>query len=253
MRLIDNDGRAAGWILGYPITRTAGCLRKRNAPPVNANPGVARCAGSVHLYSFGGHFAVVWLDGARAFYLDACGSLTACLCAPGATGFHTESRTLRQAQRPRVELVQAISFPFRQGYSGSSRLTPRHGIDRLLPNHYLDLGKWQLVRDSPKTAPLRGASTEDAIAEISMIVKRQIRAVVAHNAEASDADRGKGYADAACLRWAPGRSIGRGHCRNHDDEIAQIDCHSARQIGAWVASSTGYCRWWQLRRTISNS
>ena len=199
---------------GYSATRsarTAGCLRMTKRSTVNANPGVARCAGSVDLYSSAGASPWSGSMGRRTLLI-----LMPAVCSPEctvrarATGFHTESVSSDKHNGPRVELVQAIGFPFRQG-SYPAGLTPRHGIDRLLPNHYLDLGKWQPVRHWPKDPLAASCSTEDAIAEISMIVKRQIRAVVTTTPTYLMLTAGKDSWMLLCLRSGPGRSIGDGH------------------------------------------
>ncbi len=175
---------------------------------------------------------MVWLDGsAGRFYLDACGSLAAVYCARQGLLASTPSLVPSDKHNgPRVELVQAIGFPFRQG-SYPAGLTPRHGIDRLLPNHYLDLGKWQPVRHWPKDPLAASCSTEDAIAEISMIVKRQIRAVVTTTPTYLMLTAGKDSRMLlACARDLADRL--EMVTANHDDEIAEIDCHSARQIAS---------------------
>jgi hypothetical protein len=76
----------------------------------------------------------------------------------------------------RVHLARAIGIPFTNGMYPLG-LTPRYGIDRILPNHFLDLSSWQLIRHWPKQPLVNVTSPDAAISEISAIVKRNIAAI----------------------------------------------------------------------------
>jgi hypothetical protein len=132
------------------------------------------------IYSFGGRFAAVVLGPHMTrCYLDPCGSLSAVYCA------HQEiiasTPTLIPADdgtQDRLELINALGIPHTNGMYPLG-MTPRYGVERILPNHYLDLTSYQLFRHWPKQPPANEASLDEAIAEITAITRRNIAAVVA--------------------------------------------------------------------------
>jgi hypothetical protein len=72
------------------------------------------------------------------------------------------------------ELIEAIGGEKNGWYFG---LTPRHGIERLLPNHVLDLSTWQPTRHWPAAEDLAVTrDTASAVSEIASILERLIGA-----------------------------------------------------------------------------
>ena len=56
-------------------------------------------------------------------------------------------------------------------------LTAHHGIERLLPNHYLDLTRWQVVRHWPKAEIVATPDPEASIDAIVQLVRDQLQAL----------------------------------------------------------------------------
>ena len=132
------------------------------------------------MYSFGGRFAVVLLDGRYPrLYLDPCGSLSAVYCAHQRLVASTPNLIpYDDLSRDRVELAHAIGIPHTEGMYPFT-MTPRYGVERILPNHCLDLRDWRTIRHWPKETLAETSTVDDSVAEIATIVKRQIAAVVA--------------------------------------------------------------------------
>src|SRR5690606_4131790 len=77
----------------------------------------------------------------------------------------------------RAALMESIEIPFGSGMYPMG-MTSRHGIDRIVPNHYLDLKNFSTVRHWPVEFPRRVKDPDETISEIIAITKRQIRATV---------------------------------------------------------------------------
>jgi hypothetical protein len=130
------------------------------------------------IYAFAGRFAVVALHDHPRFYLDPCGSLSAVYCAHRRMIASTPSLIPYDEQsRDRTELTLAIGIPYTDGMYPLD-MTPRHGVGRVLPNHYLDLRGWRTVRHWPKQPLQAVASVEETVTEIATLVRRNIGAVI---------------------------------------------------------------------------
>jgi len=178
--LVLEDGRAAGWLIGYPISAEGILLDGRTAlrvPAGDAAPGAIER----FLDRFGGRFAaaLVGLPEPR-IYLDPAGSLAAVYCPHQRRVASTPALIPPDdATSTRSELVRALGIPYSQAMYPFD-LTSRRAVHRLLPSHFLDLESWRAVRHWP-TRPLADeGSLEEAAAEIAEIVKRQVAAVAKH-------------------------------------------------------------------------
>lgn len=230
IRLVGADHRSLGWILGYPISEEGKLLADRDLLRVPAQALASSEGLEAFIYSFGGRFAVVVLDVREPrFYLDACGSLSAVYCAHQRMVASTPNLIpYDERSRDRVELNKAIGIP-RTDAMYPLGLTPRYGVERILPNHYLDLSDFRTVRHWPLRPMGEVASVEDAVAGIATLVKRNIAAVVAATPTYLLLTAGwdsrmllacaRGVADRLELFTA---EIG--------DERAAIDCDTARRI-----------------------
>ena len=276
MRLSGPDHRPLGWMLGYPISEAGTLLADGDTLQVPEQALESAEALEGFIYSFGGRFALALLDaGQPRFYLDPCGSLSAVYCAHQRLLASTPNLIPYDAHTgDRVELAAAIGIPHTNGMYPLG-LTPRHGVERILPNHYLDLCDWQTIRHWPRQPLAEVASVEEAIAEIAGIVKRQIAAVVAATPTYLFLTAGKDSRMLlACAKDLAERlelitiEIG--------DETAAIDCDTARRIARrfglkhrvlplekaaeadlaeWmfrIAYSTGEVRGWQSATTLKS-
>ncbi len=179
IRLTGAGNRALGWMLGYPISEEGRLLSDGEALCMPAGAVESTAALEAFIYGFGGRFAVALVEAQHPrLYLDPCGSLSAVYCAHQRLVASTPNLIpYDDHSRDRVELARAIAIPHTNGQYPLG-LTPRYRVERILPNHFLDLSDWRMVRHWP-TQPLgEMESVEGAIAEITAIVKRQIAAVV---------------------------------------------------------------------------
>jgi hypothetical protein len=164
--LHDLRGGVVGWLLGWPISGDGSLVGE--AFPIETADA------EEHLYELGGAWMAI-LTAARRLYLDVAGTIGL-----------TYSRELRRAApssawmpeaQVNPDLAAAMDIPagFRNWYPFG--LTPRIGVQRLLPNHYLDLGTWLAIRHWPQerlpdTAPgdavrIVGEHTERAITALA--------------------------------------------------------------------------------------
>jgi hypothetical protein len=233
IRLHDADDRHIGWILGYPIDAEGKLWDGQETMIV---PGLAESPSSrleQFIYGFGGRFAVMLLGGRHTrIYLDPCGLLSLVYCAHQKVVASTPNLIPYDRRTgDRVALAREMGIPYTNAMY-PLWLTPRHNIDRLLPNHYLDLGNWQGVRHWPKK-PLHGeASAAEAAATIATITKRNIRAVVSSTPTYLRLTAGqdsrmllacaRGVADRVELLTLP-----------IPDDGASIDVDTARRIARW--------------------
>jgi hypothetical protein len=179
IRLAVDGGRLLGWLLGYPISSKGELLSDHAELLVPAYIEDSTEAIEHFIYSFGGRFAAVFLETNRPrFYLDACGSLSAVYCASQQIVASTPNLIPYDQQTlDRVDLISAMGIPYiRSKYPVG--LTPRYSVERILPNHYLDLSNWQQKRHWPLSPLTKITPIDEGLTEIATIVKRNISAVV---------------------------------------------------------------------------
>ena len=179
IQLTDEADMPVGWMLGYPISEEGRLAGDGEALRVPARAMVSDEVLENFVYSFGGRFVAVVLDARLPrFFLDPCGSLSAVYCAHQRLVASTPNLIPYDAlTRDRVELAHAIGIPYTEGMYPFT-MTSRYGVERILPNHYLDLRDWRTIRHWPKQPLGEVSSVKKAIAEIATIVKRQIAAIV---------------------------------------------------------------------------
>ncbi|MBE3038275.1 MAG: hypothetical protein IMZ62_05640, partial [Chloroflexi bacterium] len=132
------------------------------------------------LYAHGGRFAAIcFAGGAARCYLDPCGSLAVVFSSAQQIAASTSSLIPYPGDREEDvnrELIAAMgiseertSYPF--------GLTPRRSVERLLPNHFLDLETWRAARHWPAGEIAMTGSVQAAVQEVASILKRNISAV----------------------------------------------------------------------------
>ena len=151
MRLLGGEDRPVGWLLGYPISE-AGTLLIDGAcvPGASARVEIGGATGNVHLRirrPFRGGNAGCPSALLRRPVRVALGASTARISAMIAST--PNLIPYDEASRDRVELALAIGIPYTEGMYPLD-MTPRYGVERVLPNHYLDLRSWRTVRHWPK-------------------------------------------------------------------------------------------------------
>jgi hypothetical protein len=172
--MVDRAGARLGWLLGYPITSDGRLLVHASSEIVG--PDVDQLA---FVHGLGGRFLAIFADvDAPAIFPDAAGSYSSVFCPSLEMAASTpalipyEATTLDHTElmdQPRTPRLMA-RFLF--------GLTPRHGIERLLPNHHLDLDRWESVRHGP-TWPRRGSvGIEESADRVAEITRRNMAAVM---------------------------------------------------------------------------
>jgi hypothetical protein len=174
--VVASDGVAIGWLLGWAIGREGALASGKVQFPLSSDAVDAGERFESSLYEYGGRFAAVCLAGPRPrFYLDACGSLAAVYCKQQQIVASTPALVPASGDED-PELVRAVMVPgFDCWYPFG--LTPRRGVTRLLPDHFLDLRTWECVRHWPAGEIAVERDTQSAVREFAELVKRNIRAV----------------------------------------------------------------------------
>lgn len=174
------DGAEAGWILGFPIDAHGNWL----SGDVTLPPAAVTSAADFEtfLYGMGGRFAAIWISPAmERVYLDAGGLLSAVYApahemvastpslVPYARGCDDDVELLRTTGMPASKAVLAFG------------LTSRIGVERILPNHYLDLREWKTRRHWPREPYDGKADPADSIDVVTKIIERHVAAVTARS------------------------------------------------------------------------
>lgn len=229
MSLLGEADRRVGWLMGYPIGEADTLLADGERVPVPGPALASEVAREAFIYAFGGRFAVMLLEGEPRFYLDPCGSLSAVYCARQRMIASTPTLIPYDgASRDRVGLALDIGIPHTEGMYPLD-MTPRYGVERILPNHYLDLQDWQTIRHWPKRPLAPVSSVDEAVADIAALVKRNIGAVIAATPTYLKLTAGwDSRMLLACARaWASRLEL---FTAEIGDEGAATDCDTARRI-----------------------
>jgi hypothetical protein len=145
--VVDGSGRRLGVCVGHPVSHRAlehGVLELRGhggAPAVDIE--------DFYEHVTGRYITILIQQGRERLYLDPYGSV--------ATAFKKDVPIA--ASNPHLvgetawdnELIAALGMP-ESGLWYPAGLTPKEGVRRLLPNHYLDLDTWTAVRHWPSAA-----------------------------------------------------------------------------------------------------
>ena len=172
--MVDEAGVRLGWVLGYPITSDGRLLA--DASSVTVGSDVEPLA---FVDDLGGRFLAVFVNvKAPAVYPDTAGSYSSVFCRSLEMAASTPALIPYEATTlDRTELIAEPRTP-RLMARFLFGLTPRHGIDRLLPNHHLDLNRWESVRHGP-TWPTRGSvGVEECADRIAEITRRNMAAIM---------------------------------------------------------------------------
>ena len=173
---IDDPGDTpVGWLLGYPITPEGRLLGNGATVALPGDP--ADLADDI-----GGRFVmIITRDGDAAIYPDAVGSYSSVYCPSLRIAASTTALIpYESTTTDRHELIDQLGIPWTNG-TFPMGMTVRHGVERLLPHHHVDLREWTMVRHGPRRRYERGElSVEETADRIATIVRRQIGAVMDH-------------------------------------------------------------------------
>jgi hypothetical protein len=175
--LRDTGGREAGWLLGWAYRPGGEWVDDEAHPPVDFHsPDVA--AFEQWLYGHGGRFAAVLLaDGLGRLYHDATGSLGVvhAVDEPVVASSPAVLPAAVEADR-RDDLAEALGLPAADAWYPFA-LTPSRRLERLIPNHYLDLDEWGVRRHWPAGDFDKVADVPAAVAEVAALLRGAIHTV----------------------------------------------------------------------------
>lgn len=178
--LVVPDQIEVGWLLGYAVNGK-GVLLDAAAVTVPCARGAELAPGDFErwIYDHGGRFAVVALAAAgQRVYLDPCGSLSAVYCPTLECAGSTVTVIPPDGDTgERVDLAELAGVPAGSMYPLD--VTPRKNVWRLLPNHFLDLRRWRMVRHWPRSDALPTTETDEAVSRIVERVHLCIEALAA--------------------------------------------------------------------------
>ncbi|MBG1241904.1 hypothetical protein [Nostoc sp. NZL] len=181
IEILASDSSSIGWLLGYPIDTNGLLLNKSLQISVSPKDSSAASQLESSLYAFGGRFLAIFLtsDISRV-YLDPFGSLSTVFCAQQQiVASSTALIPYSEDSKDNYELINTLDIPRKDNWYPFG-LTPRHSVERLLPNHFLDLKNWQSTRHWPidEITMIQDEDVERSVYEIVSIVKNNITALV---------------------------------------------------------------------------
>lgn len=131
------------------------------------------------LHTMAGRFVCLARAGSRLrLYLDATGSLSMLFSAEHGMAASTVALFPDGGETDDDrELITALDLGRRNGFFPFG-LTPRHSIQRLLPNHGLNLETWKVRRLWPTAALTPAAQPEEALHEIAGLLRGTVLALI---------------------------------------------------------------------------
>jgi hypothetical protein len=179
MEIVGDRGSKLGWLLGYPVAPGGKLISAVGQLSTVPETGTDPAAFERWLYGLGGRFAAIYLaTGASRAYLDAGGTL-GLVYAPEESVVASTTNLIPHSARTseNKELARIIGVPSRDRWYPFG-LTPRRGVERLLPNHFLDLTTWRPRRHWPGAADLAvHADARSGAVEMAALMEDTIAAV----------------------------------------------------------------------------
>jgi hypothetical protein len=169
---LPGNGAISGVILGWHIGSDGMLLGEVKQPPTPGREGFDEI-----LALLAGNYACLLAAGSDIrFYLDACGSLSAFYaaeqqCISSNIFLIPEALSARDNRRYAGRFDPASNWMLPVG------MTPRMDVERLLPNHYLDLTTWKAARHWPNAPLAETTDVRQTVAEIGDLVARNISAI----------------------------------------------------------------------------
>ena len=173
--ILGSDSTVIGWLLGYPIDSEAQLVREEVR--FSFSPGASDAAEQFEtaLYTYGGRFAAILVSPqSTRFYVDPCGSLAAVFCREQQTVASTSTLIpYSEASKDNQELIDQVMIPGTDNWYPFG-LTSRYGVERVMPNHYLDLNSWEVIRHWPQEEIVTLTDAGAAVSEFVSLVKNNI-------------------------------------------------------------------------------
>jgi hypothetical protein len=228
VRLSDEVGFPLGWLLGWAVD-DRGKLREADK---TAAVSFATADELEHwIYLHGGRFvAIVVRSPLARVYLDPCGSLSVVYCA--ALECVASTTTVVPRVGDTADLVEETRLVGIPGYGlYPLGLTPRKNVLRLVPNHFLDLEKWQAVRHWPKTYPFAPRGVGEVVSTVADRVRLTIGGVLDERPVLLRLTAGRdSRLLLACARRFADRITFFTAEHERSDEVSWLDCSTGSRI-----------------------
>lgn len=183
--IVDADSSRIGWLMGWPLGIHAQLTRGNLRFDVLPNSANAPEQFESALYNYGGRYAAVLLAGdCQRLYLDPMGSLATVYAPERGVAGSTPSALPPDAGRKNDFEYVWNTHDDAHDFWVPFGLTSVSGIERLLPNHYLDIDRWETRRHWPQGDIAQATDVEATVRNIANQLQRNIEAVL---------DTGKGY------------------------------------------------------------
>jgi hypothetical protein len=172
--ILDGADTAVGFALGFPVLPDRG-LQLPGDPPLRLPDSKAA---ETWIYPFSGSWLVALLgDKEPRIYLDPAGSLAA-IYSPVYQAVARSEMLIPYNERTndRRDYIERMPIPH-ENVVYPPGMTPRFGIERLLPNHVLDLNSWQQTRYWPREEISLVNDTDAAVEEMSVLLHAPMAAV----------------------------------------------------------------------------
>lgn len=171
------NGEFMGWILGHPIDLNGNLQRGDIELSISLNADHDKIESEI--YRFGNRYLVVLLtQKLQRVYLDPLGLLAAVFSPSSQTVASTPILIpYNECTGNRDDLIEALGIP-NSNATYPLGLTPRYGVNRILPNHFLDLDTWTTRRHWPSQIPHNDYTLEEAIERITVATSHQIKGIV---------------------------------------------------------------------------
>jgi hypothetical protein len=178
VKVINYDSQTIGWLLGTPITPEGKLVNNHLFFKEQADEIGFEDKFESLIYSLGGRFiAISLMNRMSRVYLDSCGSLAAIFSRRHEIVASSPMLIpYSEGCDDNLQLISSIHIPGKRAWYPFG-LTPRKGVERIMPNHYLCLSKWKTNRHWPKKAIELTTDISKSVSAIASIVKANISAV----------------------------------------------------------------------------
>lgn len=177
----DADGQDLGWLIGFPMDLAQGKIVDGPVQLRQSLSGDKDAFAETVLSGLGGRF--LWcavLDGHARIYLDSSG-LVPCVFDSNAQMAGSTAHALldEDSYQARFDKARFDHFDVARAGWFPAGLTAHQGVERLLPNHYLDLQSWQVKRHWPSTSFDTPDTPQAIVAELIERIQDQFKALIA--------------------------------------------------------------------------
>lgn len=178
--LADARGRPMGVVLGFPISMSRKLLLSQHYILETPFDGDMDRFAAAALEDIAGRYLLILsADGTERIYLDCAGLVSCVFDATARVAASTAHAMLDDAAydaRFRASLFDRLRVRREGWFPGG--LTAHEGVERLLPNHYLDLMDWTARRHWYEPHASARKEPSEIVAEINDILRCQLDAFV---------------------------------------------------------------------------